>query len=275
MRALLAIDPQNELIDSAMTWLTRNRRGCRWQSTRDTAIVIRALADYITVRGEDKPDWTAEVRINGELVRTLSVKPGEVFDFDGKVEAPARLLKTGENEVTITRKGSGILYASAWLTYFTREKEIPAAGNEVFIQRKLFKINNQPTLTGEYKEVREELKPGDALKSGERVEIELTIDAKNHYEYLVIEDQKAAGMEPVELQSGWDWGGGVSAHREFRDEKTVFFLSRLEEGKHVLKYDLRAEIPGLFHALPARIQAMYVPEIRGNSQGREVSITDR
>jgi hypothetical protein len=275
LRALLAIDPQNEIIDQAMTWLARNRRAGRWENTRDTAIVIRALADYVTIRKEDKPDWTAEVRVNGELIRTLKVSPSGVFEFEGKVEVPAAKLRTGENKITITRKGNGALYAAAWLTYFTRQEEIKPAGNEVFVQRRYWRTRQEPTLSGVYRQVREELKPGMALTSGERVEVELNLEAKNHYEYLVIEDLKAAGLEPTEVQSGSAWGGGLSAHRELRDEKTAFFVDQMPEGKHTLKYELRAEIPGIFHALPTLVHAMYVPEIRANSAGARIQVKDK
>ena len=274
LRALLAIDPNNELVDQVMTWLVRNRRGNRWKSTKDTAIAIRALGDYVTARKEDKPDWTAEVRVNGELIKTLKVMPTQAFSFDGKIEVPAAKLRTGKNTVTITRQGTGVLYAAAWLTYFTKQGEIKPAGNEVFVQRRFFRTRQEPTLSGEYRQIREELKAGAPLVSGDRVEVELSLEAKNNYEYLVIEDLKAAGMEPTEVKSGYAWGGSLSAHRELRDEKTAFFVGSMPEGKHTLKYELRAEVPGTFHALPALVHAMYVPEIRANSAGAEVKITD-
>jgi uncharacterized protein YfaS (alpha-2-macroglobulin family) len=40
------------------------------------------------------------------------------------------------------------------------------------------------------------------VKSGERVETVLTIEAKNNYEYLLFEDLKPAGLEAVEIRSG-------------------------------------------------------------------------
>lgn len=274
MRALLAAEPGSNLIDPAMTWLVRNRRGNRWESTKDTALAIRALGDYITQMKEDKPDWTAEVEVNGQRVTELRAEPGKVFEFEGKVVVPASALRTGENKIVIRRKGSGVLYASAWLTYFTREQQIKAAGNEVFAQRKYFRTTQVPTLAGTYKTTREELKPGMALKSGDRIEVELSLEAKNNYEYVVVEDLKAAGMEPTEVKSGYAWGGGLSAHRELRDEKTAFFITNLPEGKHTLTYELRAEIPGVFSALPTLAHAMYVPEIRANSAGAKVEIRD-
>ncbi|MEN6627372.1 MAG: alpha-2-macroglobulin family protein [Candidatus Sumerlaeia bacterium] len=272
MRALLAIEPDSPVVDEAMTWLVRNRRGSRWESTKDTAIVIRALADYIQARGEDKPDWSADVVVNGKVIDTLKATPQTVFSFEGKVTVPAGILKSGDNTVTIVRKGTGALYASAWLTYFTREERIKSAGNEVFAERKYFRTEMKPTPSGVYTQVRTELKEGDVLKSGERVEVELSLEAKNNYEYVVIEDLKAAGTEAVQLQSGGMGTGTIWGHQEMRDEKTAFFIDSMPQGKHTIKYELRAEVPGVFHAMPCLVHAMYVPEIRANSTNAVIKI---
>ncbi|HOR26519.1 MAG TPA: alpha-2-macroglobulin family protein [Candidatus Sumerlaeota bacterium] len=274
LRALLAIDPDHELIDPAMTWLVRNRRGNRWKNTRDTAFAISALAEYILARGENAPDWTAEVRVNGQPVGSFTATGENVFSFEGQIVVDPALLRTGENTVTIRRRGTGALYASAWLTYFTREKPIPPAANEIEVERRYFRVRQQETAAGEYKEVREPIAEGATLRSGDRVEVELRLDAKNVYEYIVIEDMKAAGMEPVDVQSGWTWGEGLAAHRELRDEKTAFFVDHMPQGEHTLKYTLRAETPGVFQALPTLVHAMYIPEIRANSASGMVRIED-
>jgi uncharacterized protein YfaS (alpha-2-macroglobulin family) len=57
----------------------------------------------------------------------------------------------------------------------------------------------------------------------------------------------------------------LCANLELRDEKVVFFIGLLEQGQHILRYKLRAETPGHFHALPASGAAMYAPEIRAIS----------
>lgn len=43
LRALLAIDPDHELVEPVMNWLVKNRRGAQWSNTRDTAMVVLAL----------------------------------------------------------------------------------------------------------------------------------------------------------------------------------------------------------------------------------------
>ena len=60
-------------------------------------------------------------------------------------------------------------------------------------------------------------------------------------------------------------------YQELRDRKVALFIDKLPEGVWQIRYDLRAEAPGTFHALPVVAQAMYVPEIRSN--GTEVRLT--
>ncbi len=87
------------------------------------------------------------------------------------------------------------------------------------------------------------------LKSGDLVEIELEIDSKNDYEYLVFEDMKPAGFEPVDLRSGYT-GNDLGAYVEFRDNRVVFFARTLARGKHSVSYRMRAETPGKFMPCP-------------------------
>ncbi|MFN6051674.1 MAG: hypothetical protein ACK47R_12655, partial [Planctomycetia bacterium] len=110
--------------------------------------------------------------------------------------------------------------------------------------------------------------------SGDLVEIELEIDSKNDYEYIQIQDPKAAGFEPVELRSGYG-NNDMRAYMELRDEKVDFFVRVLARGKHSLRYRMRAEIPGVFHALPTKIMGMYAPELVGNADEIRVRVEDK
>ena len=78
---------------------------------------------------------------------------------------------------------------------------------------------------------------------------------------------------PVEVRSGYN-GNDLNAYVEFRDERVAFFVQALDRGRHSVSYRLRAEIPGAFHALPARAQAMYAPELKGNSDEIKLVIED-
>jgi len=52
------------------------------------------------------------------------------------------------------------------------------------------------------------------------------------------------------------------------------FVDHLPQGVWQLSYELRAESPGVFHALPVLGHAMYVPEIRTNGTEVRIKVTD-
>jgi alpha-2-macroglobulin len=51
-------------------------------------------------------------------------------------------------------------------------------------------------------------------------------------------------------------------------------LDKLPEGVWEIRYQLRAEAPGRFHALPVIGHAMYAPEIRVNSVETRLIVED-
>ena len=52
-------------------------------------------------------------------------------------------------------------------------------------------------------------------------------------------------------------------------------LFRSPEGVWQIRYEMRAETPGNFHALPVLGHAMYVPEIRCNGEEMRVVVEDK
>jgi uncharacterized protein YfaS (alpha-2-macroglobulin family) len=60
--------------------------------------------------------------------------------------------------------------------------------------------------------------------------------------------------------------------QELRDRKVAMFASRLPQGVWEIRYTLRAEVPGSFHALPLMGSAMYVPEIKANSNEVRIEV---
>lgn len=301
LKLLCATDPKGDTAPALVKYLINNRKHATyWNSTRDTAIVIEALADYIKASGEDKPDMTLSVLIDGKSVKEVKINKDNLFSFDNKVVMEGAAITTGRHKVELVRKGTGSVYYNAYLTNFTLEDFITKAGLEIKVDRKFYKlvevdkkvkaegahgqVLDQKVVKYERQELKmEEVKKGigtnppalvlPGLKSGDLVEVELTIDSKNDYEYIVFEDMKAAGMEAVEVRSGYN-GNDMGAYVEFRDERVVFFVRSLARGTHSLSYRLRAEIPGKFSALPTKASAMYAPELRGNSDEFKVKIED-
>jgi uncharacterized protein YfaS (alpha-2-macroglobulin family) len=312
LRAMLAIDPGNKLIEPVTNWLVKNRRGAQWSNTRDTAIVVLTLNDYLRTSKELQPQLRYELLVNGTSIATRQITAADALGAPGKFEIPREIIRDGTNEITIRRTtGDGPLYFSAQAKFFSLEEPIPAAGNEIFVRRQYFKLINHPTLLKGFVSERVPLNDGDTVKSGERVETVITVEAKNNYEYLLFEDLKPAGLEAVQLRSGENLyvrelksgalvrtgsgsdrvGGNKSSlmnftsqsdftgrtrwvYQELRDRKVALFIDHLPEGIWQLSYEMRAESPGAFHALPVLGHAMYVPEIRTNGGEVRIRVVD-
>jgi uncharacterized protein YfaS (alpha-2-macroglobulin family) len=78
----------------------------------------------------------------------------------------------------------------------------------------------------------------------------------------------------AEVGTGYT-GRTRAVHQELRDRKVAFFVERLPQGTWELRYELRAEVPGRFHALPTLGHAMYVPEIHANGAELRIGVLDR
>ncbi len=287
LRALLAIDPQNKLIEPVTNWLVKNRRGAQWSNTRDTAIVVLTLNDYLRATGEVQPTMSYQLVVNGNPVATKQITAEDALSAPSQFAISRELLRDGQNEISIVRNsGTGPLYFSAAAEFFSLEEPLKPAGNEIFVKRQYFKLVNHPTLLKGVVSERVPLNDGETVKSGDRIEVVLTVEAKNNYEYLLFEDLKPAGLEAVEIRSGESLyvrelksGGGFTGrqrwvYQELRDRKVAMFVDKLPEGIWQLSYEMRAEVPGAFHALPVLGHAMYVPEIRTNGAETRVRVVD-
>jgi uncharacterized protein YfaS (alpha-2-macroglobulin family) len=302
LRALLAIDPKNKLVEPVTNWLIKNRRGAQWSNTRDTAIVVLTLNDYLRVSGELSPQLGYELLVNGTSITRKQLSADDALDAPSKFEIPREVIRDGANDITIRRtSGTGPIYFSAETKFFSLEEPLTPAGNEIFVRRQYFKLVNHPTLLKGFVSERVALNDGDTVKSGERVETVITIEAKNNYEYLLFEDLKPAGLEAVEIRSGenvyakeiksgalagkkstvMNYNSAVDftgrtrwVYQELRDRKVALFIDHLPEGIWQLSYEMRAESPGAFHALPVLGHAMYVPEIRTNGGEVRIKVVD-
>ncbi len=326
LRALLTIDPGNELIEPVTNWLIKNRRGAQWSNTRDTAITIFALNDYLRVSGELDTDLEYELLVNGRSIARQRVSGEQILRAPSRFDIDSELIVDGDNEIRIVRHdGDGPIYFSAQATFFSLEEPVTAAGNEIFVRRQYYKLVGRETLLKGTTYERVPVSDGDTLISGQRIEVVITIEAKNDYEYLVFEDLKPAGLEAVRIRSGepvyarelksgtietgvamagdprgngtnsplagTGQGGGAGlldggrertdytgrsrwVYQELRDRKVALFVDKLPEGFWEIRYDLRAEVPGEFHALPLVGHAMYVPEIRANGQELVIRVID-
>ncbi|MCP9496122.1 MAG: MG2 domain-containing protein [Pyrinomonadaceae bacterium MAG19_C2-C3] len=279
VKALARIAPESELLPKAARWLAQSRgRGTHWLTTKQTAFAVYALADYLKVSQEQTPDYTLEIYLDGEQVlarqiTTADVAGGQSFTLERK-NAQVKPV----SRVRIVKRGAGALYLASQLTYFSREETTNAqSSNDLKITRDYYRLRIAENKEGELKWTPEPLS-GD-VRSGDLIVSRLRI-AGARGRYVMVEDPIPAGCEQITTSSGiefdktnegWtDWYSG----REFRDERTAFFLDFFD-GDATFNYVLRVQTPGEFRIAPARAEFMYQPTVAANTATGSLKINDR
>ncbi|MGY8731581.1 MAG: alpha-2-macroglobulin family protein [Pirellulales bacterium] len=286
LKLLARVKPDSMQASRLVKYLLNNRKHATyWKSTRDTSLCVEAFSEYIQASGEAKPNMDVEIWVDGKKRKEVHIDANNLFSFDNKFILSGDEVLDGTHNIELRRKGEGPVYFNVYLTNFTLEDFITKAGLEIKVERRFYKLvpNNRttdvPGSKGQVVQQQEErfkrvpLASGDDVLSGDLIEIELLIDSKNDYEYLMFEDHKAAGFEAVDLRSGYIYTG-LSAYREMRDASVNYFIRRISRGKHSFTYRVRAQIPGSFSALPTIGYAMYAPELKANSDEHKIEIID-
>ncbi|GHT40277.1 hypothetical protein FACS189443_0380 [Planctomycetales bacterium] len=296
LKLLMRTNPKSPAAPRLVKYLLNNRKHATyWNSTRDTAICIEAFAEYLQATQEAKTNVDVEVLYDGKSVKTAHFTPENLLTLDNTFSVQGEAVTGGKHKIEVRKNGNSPLYITASLENFTLEDPITKAGLEVKIERRIYKLVQDTGAktqvagdrgqvvgikTEKYTRQPIGLNADAEIKSGDLIEIELIIESKNDYECLLIEDRKAAGCELVEVRSGYPrydastQGSTLFPYVEYRDERVAFFVERLPRGKHNLTYRLRAETPGKFSALTAKIEAMYAPDLKGNSDENKIKIDE-
>lgn len=284
LKLLALCKPKDKHTAWLAKYLVNNRRNSAcWNSPRETALCVEAIADYFASSNEISSNINLEVYFDGQLKKQVSISPRNLFTYDAELLLKGADVSSGKHTIELRRKGTGPLFFSASLFFFSLEKTIKSAKSDLSLERKYYKltrgsavqqtpgIGGSPLLQTVEKYNRQPLADGDQLNAGDLVEIEMVINAKNDFEYVVVSDHKAAGFEPVEYLSGY-CGAGLGAYVEYREREVSFSIREMPRGIHRLIYRVRAGFPGKFSALPAEAKAVYAPELRANSDESKVVI---
>src|SRR5690606_4051681 len=141
LRLLAATDPQSEIASRMVKYLLNNRtHATYWNSTRDTGLMVEAFADFLQATGESEPDVSIEVWIDGQQRRQVHVTKDNLFSFENPLVLAGEDLAAGEHTVQSRKQGDSPVYYSGYLTNFTLEDDIAAAGLELKVQRKFYKL---------------------------------------------------------------------------------------------------------------------------------------
>jgi alpha-2-macroglobulin len=272
LSALLAVSPADPRAGDALRWLAAQRRGDHWGSTRATAPVAIALADWMLAHpAEARPDYRLAAEWNGAPLLERAFGTDDLFGRGERVRINGARLRPGANRLVLRRSGVGTAYWS-WAAQALVASPGPATDTtRLAVTREYLHAERTADRRGRPRWLATAPAPGAGLRVGEAVLVRLTLHAPAALDHVMIEDPRPAGFEvdaltPEGTEHPWD------LHAEARDTRAVFFLGDLPAGDTVIEYLVRPELAGRLVALPTTASGMYEPEleVRGPEQVLEV-----
>jgi uncharacterized protein YfaS (alpha-2-macroglobulin family) len=251
LAALLDVDPRSPLVDPLAEGLLAARDAAgRWETTQDDLWSLVALAQYAR-RTTASGDATEIVAVGGKEVSKRRIHGGEIVS----VRVP--LDRTVGDRVSVTVDGGA--HTSARVT--SARVDAGAADAHGFSVSREYRGADGKTKT--------------TFAAGELVTVALTIHADAAHRWVALVDALPAGFEVVNdklVAATRVHDELVWEHRDVRDDRVAWFADELAAGDYALTYQARVTIAGTFTAMPAAIEAMYRPDVRGRSASARVVI---
>ena len=277
MKLLARQRPSSPLLPKAAAWLVNHRNeGYYWYSTKQTAMVIYGLTDYLKASGELQPDFRVTVWLNDRQIHSRQFRQADALaPASPVIRIPADQLSGGTNRVRIEKEGDGRLYWSARAEYFSTEPQLQRTGTAAL------------NLLREYFRLAPEIQDGrivyrldplqGALAPGDVIAVRLTVSGDD-WRYLLIEDPIPAGAEFIERDDLYEikqkpaWWNYWYSRREFHDDRAAIFQTYFRRGQTQHVYLLKVVNPGVFRVSPARVRPMYQPHYLATTEGKVVEV---
>ena len=260
---------------SAMkTWLILNKQTNYWGNAMGTADVCYAFL----MSGTNWLDDQRRVRIQlGKTVLDSKQQKTEAGTgyFQQRIDGSKMSPDMGKVQVSISSQNSSKSksHQPAWGTiywqYFEDMDKITNANTSLKIQKQL--------LIEQHSDKGKVWVPVDAnnpLRVGDRLIIRLTINSDRDLEYVHLKDSRAAGMEPINVLSGYKWQGGLGYYENTTDAATHFYFDKISKGVYVFDYPVFITHLGDFSAGIANIQCLYAPGFNAHSEGIRVQVQE-
>ena len=269
LKLLVHQDRSSGLLPQSAQWLAGHRDGDYWYSTKQTAMVIQGLTDYLMLSGELANTSDVEVLVNGASVGRRHFGAGDGMAAPVRIKVPAAQLGNG-GQVTIRKSGNGITYWSAENAWYSADRKLYQQGQLALnITRDYYLLQkNQPKPTDA---ITYDLVPlKGAVHVGDIVAVRLALNGTS-WKYLLAEDPVPAGTEFLTnnglyaLNHKPDWWADWFTRKEFHDDRAAFFDTEFG-GRREYFYLLKVVNPGKFVISPAQAGPMYQSNVNATTE---------
>ncbi|MBT2622412.1 MULTISPECIES: alpha-2-macroglobulin family protein [Chryseobacterium] len=264
LEAFNKLKPNDQkFIEDMKIWLVTQKEVNSWGSSRGTSEVI------FTILNSGK-SWTgaesdkATIVWGGKELAPQTQATGYV-----KSTVKTDIVDKNLGTVTITKPGPGIVQGGLFWQYYEDLDKIKSSENYISITKELYK--KVKTVNGEELQ---KISAETPLKVGDKVTVRMILNTDRAMEFIHIKDMRAAGFEPVDVLSGYQWKNSLGYYQATKDASTNFYIQYMPKGKYVFEYDFVANASGKFSNGITTMQNYYAPQMNAHTKGSNIQILE-
>ena len=236
-----------------------------WTNTQANAFCLTALSDYAEKTKTDV-DLSLEAEFDGDDVLSADFKstadPSVSGDAVLKAENAGKTAK-----LEISADGKGRYYYQTVLSYPSDPSRGVNAGLRV--ERRYFVENGGGFVPFD---------DATVLKRGDRVKVELTVTTPVSLPMVALRDPVAGAFEPIDSSLATagtaEQDNGAFYFKDTGRAAVGFYADELPAGTHTVSYAAQVVSGGVFTAFPAKVEAMYTPDVFGLTAADRVKVAE-
>ncbi|MBH1960451.1 MAG: hypothetical protein I8H68_10100 [Flavobacteriia bacterium] len=250
-------------IEEMKIWLITQKEVNSWGSSRGTAEVIFTILNSGKSWTNSESDKATIIWGGKELANPDKKATGYV-----KSSVKESVIDKNLGTVTVTKPGAGIVQGGLFWQYYEDLDKIKSSESYLSITKELYK--KVKTVNGEELIKITENSP---LKVGDKVTVRMILNTDRNMEFIHLKDMRAAGFEPLNIISGYEWKNSLGYYQSTKDASTNFYIEYMPKGKYVFEYDYICNASGTFSNGITTLQNYYAPQMNAHTKGTKVTIT--
>ena len=240
IEALKLLQPNDTTTISEMQrWLLQEKRTQAWSTPVNTVNAVYAFLAGNT--RQLSPQQPARISLDGNELSMPEATAGLGYVKKTMADNTA-------NRLTFEKTSRGTSWGTAYIQALQPASKVADAAAGISISREVIS-SGEP-------------------KVGDKIKVRITITADRDYDFVQVQDKRAACLEPVEQTSGYRWGYYVTP----RDNVTNYYFDRLAKGKHVVETEYYVDRSGSYTSGICTAQCAYSPEYGGRQGALQMNV---
>lgn len=257
IEALKLLAPSDTTIAQMQQWLLHEKRTTAWSTSINSVNAV-----YAFLYGADGKADLSKLATGEPTVLSLDGQPLE----QPKATAGIGYVKVAETlgtaaaprELTADKTSAGTSWGAVYGQFQQKATAVASAGSGLRVSREICLADDKSAAAR------------TSFKVGQKVVVRITIEADRDYDFVAVQDKRAACMEPASQLSGYRWGYYLAP----QDNATNYYFNKLSKGRHVVENTYFIDRAGTYSTGICTAQCAYAPEFTAREAAKVITVEE-